>query len=70
MKTFAEFNSNLDYDRAQKILKGKQQSYYKVEHTPVDVTYLTAWVDPSGTLQMRSDIYSYDKEQLKYRNKY
>ncbi len=70
MKTFAEFNSNLDYDRAQKILKGKRQSYYKVEHIPVDVTYLTAWVDPSGIFQMRSDIYSYDKEQLKYRNKY
>ncbi len=70
MKTFAGFNSNLDYDRAQKILKGKQQSYYKVEHIPVDVTYLTAWVDPSGIFQMRSDIYSYDKEQLKYRNKY
>ena len=70
MKTFAEFNSNLDYDRAQKILKGKKQSYYKVEHVPVEVTYLTAWVDPSGIFQMRNDIYSYDKEQLKYRNRY
>ncbi len=70
MKTFAEFNSNLDYDRAQKILKGKKQSYYKVEHVPVEVTYLTAWVDPSGIFQMRNDIYRYDKEQLKYRNRY
>ncbi len=70
MRTFAEFNPNLDYDRAQKILKGKKQSYYQVEHIPVEVTYLTAWVDPSGTLQMRGDIYSYDKEQLKHRNRY
>ena len=70
MKTFAGFNSNLDYDRAQKILKGKKQAYYQVEHVPVDVTYYTAWVDPSGLLQLRSDIYSYDKEQLKYRNRY
>ena len=70
MKTFAEFNPNLDYDRAQKILKGKKQSYYNIEHVPVDVTYLTAWVDPSGVLQLRGDIYSYDKEQLKYRNRY
>ena len=70
MKTFAEFNPNLEYDRAQKILKGKKQAYYQVEHVPVDVTYLTAWVDPSGVLQLRSDIYSYDKEQLKHRNRY
>ncbi|MEA3454930.1 MAG: L,D-transpeptidase family protein [Campylobacterota bacterium] len=70
MRTFAEFNPNLDYDRAQKILKGKKQSYYQVEHVPVDVTYLTAWVDPSGVLQLRGDIYSYDKEQLKHRNRY
>ncbi len=70
MRTFAEFNPNLNYDSAQKILKGKKQSYYKVEHVPVDVTYLTAWVDPSGVLQLRNDIYSYDKEQLKHRNRY
>jgi len=70
MKTFARFNPNLDYDRAQKILKGKRQSYYQIEHVPVDVTYLTAWVDPSGSLQLRNDIYSYDKEQLKHRNWY
>jgi len=70
IKTFADFNPNLDYDRAQKILKGKKQSYFQVEHVPVDVTYLTAWVDPSGVFQMRGDIYGYDKEQLKYRNRY
>ena len=70
MKTFAKFNDNLDYDTAKKILKGRKQTYYPVEHIPVNVTYLTAWVDPSGTLQMRNDVYGYDKEQLKYRNKY
>jgi|LGOV01.1.fsa_nt_gb murein L,D-transpeptidase YcbB/YkuD len=70
MKTFAGFNPNLDYGRAQKILKGKKQAYYQVEHVPVEVTYLTTWVDPSGVLQLRSDIYSYDKEQLKHRNRY
>jgi len=70
MKTFAKFNDNLDYATAQKILKGKKQTYYPVENIPVDVTYLTTWVDPNGTLQMRNDIYGYDKEQLKYRNRY
>lgn len=70
MKTFAGFNGNLDYTRAQKILKGKKQTYYKVEDIPIDVTYLTAWVDPDGILQLRNDIYDYDKEQLKHRNHY
>ena len=70
LKTFAELNPNLDYGRAKKILKGKKQTYYNVQEIPVDVAYLTAWVDPSGTLQMRRDVYGYDKEQLKYRNRY
>ncbi len=70
LKTFAELNPNLDYDTAKKILKGKKQSYYNVSEVPVDVAYLTAWVDPDGILQMRGDIYGYDKEQLKYRNRY
>ena len=70
LKTFAELNPNLDYAQAQKILKGKKQTYYNVQEVPVDVAYLTAWVDPDGILQMRADIYGYDKEQLKYRNRY
>ena len=70
LKTFAELNPNIDYSKAQKILKGKKQTYYNVQEVPVDVVYLTAWVDPSGILQMRRDIYGYDKEQLKYRNRY
>jgi len=70
MKTFSSFNDNLDYDKAKKILKGKKQTYFPVDEIPVDVIYLTAWVDPDGILQMRNDIYGYDKEQLKYRNNY
>lgn len=70
MKTFANLNSNLDYDKAQKILKGKKTSYYQIEQVPVDITYLTAWVDPNGVFQMRGDIYGFDKEQLKHRNNY
>jgi len=70
LKTFAELNPNLDYGKAQKILKGKKQAYYNIEHIPVDVAYLTAWVDDNGLLQLRRDVYGYDKEQLKYRNRY
>jgi len=31
---------------------------------PVDVVYLTAYVDYEGVLQFRDDIYGYDKMQL------
>jgi murein L,D-transpeptidase YcbB/YkuD len=71
LKTFATFNDNVDYDLSKKRLKGKKQIYLNLnEDVPVDVTYLTAWVDPSGTLQMRNDIYNYDNMQLKYQRRY
>lgn len=66
LKTFAKFNSNLSYDKSQKILKGKDRTHISLkERVPVDIIYLTAWVDYDGKLQFRNDIYGYDKMQLK-----
>ncbi len=66
LKTFARFNSNVDFEKSQKILKGKDRTYISLkERVPVDVIYLTAWVDYDGNLQFRDDIYHYDKMQLK-----
>jgi murein L,D-transpeptidase YcbB/YkuD len=66
LRTFSTFNNNLDFDKSQKILKGKKNSYIKLEKkVPVDVVYLTAWVDYNGKLQFRNDIYHYDEMQLK-----
>ncbi|CAA6800052.1 MAG: Unknown protein [uncultured Sulfurovum sp.] len=66
LKTFASFNSNLDYEKSKNILKGKDKTYYSLKETvPVDVVYLTAWVDYDGQIQFRNDIYNYDKMQLK-----
>jgi len=71
LKTFSSFNSRLDYDKAKKILKTKKQTYINLnQKVPVDIAYLTAWVDHNGVLQLRNDIYGYDKMQLKYRRKY
>jgi len=65
LKTFASFNESVDYTKAQKILKGKKKAYYALNNkVPVDVVYLTAYVDYSGVLQFRNDIYGYDKMQL------
>lgn len=66
LKTFASFNTNVDYTKAKKILKGKEKTYYNLkEPVPIDVVYLTAWVDYDGQLQFRNDIYNYDTMQLK-----
>jgi len=66
LRTFSTFNENLDFDKAQKRLKGKKKEYVVLkEKVPVDVIYLTAWVDYEGKLQFRDDVYGYDKMQLK-----
>lgn len=65
LKTFSTFNENIDFDKAQKRLKGKKKAYLSLENrVPVDVVYLTSYVDYNGTLQFRDDIYGYDKMQL------
>jgi len=66
LKTFSNFNTNVDFNKSQKILKGKKKTYISLEETvPVDVVYLTAWVGYDGKLQFRNDIYNYDAMQLK-----
>jgi murein L,D-transpeptidase YcbB/YkuD len=66
LKIFSKFNSNVDYKKSKKILKGKVKTYFSLkEQVPVDVIYLTSWVDYNGKLQFRNDIYGYDKMQLK-----
>jgi len=66
LKTFASFNSNIDFTKSQEILKGKTKTHMRLKQSvPVDVIYLTAWVDYDGKLQFRNDIYRYDEMQLK-----
>jgi len=65
LKTFSTFNDTVNFDKSQRILKGKRRTYLSLDSTvPVDVVYLTAWVDYNGTLQFRNDVYGYDKMQI------
>jgi len=70
LKTFATFNASVDFKRSQKRLKGRSKAYLKLDNpVPVDIVYLTAYVDYDGVLQFRDDIYGYDKMQLQsYKN--
>ena len=66
LQTFTTFNSNINFEKAQETLKGKKKKYYNLKETvPIDVIYLTAWVDYDGKLQFRNDVYGYDAMQLK-----
>jgi len=66
LRTFSTFNDNLDFEKAQKILKGKKNTNISLkEKVPVDIVYLTAWIDYDGALQFRDDVYHYDEMQLK-----
>ena len=66
LKTFTTFNSNINFEKAQETLKGKKKKYFNLkEKVPVDVIYLTAWVDYDGKIQFRNDVYGYDRMQLK-----
>lgn len=66
LKTFSTFNENVDFEKSQTILKGKKKAYLNVPNkVPVDIIYLTAYVDYDGVLQFRNDIYGYDEMQLK-----
>jgi murein L,D-transpeptidase YcbB/YkuD len=65
LRTFASFEKGVDFEKAQEILEGKKNVYVKLrEKVPVDIIYLTAWVDYDGKLQFRDDVYHYDHMQL------
>ncbi len=65
LETFSTFNDNVDFEKAQERLEGKKKEFLPLtEKVPVDVVYLTAYVDYDGVLQFRNDIYGYDKMQL------
>ncbi len=65
LEIFSTFNDNVDFEKAQERLKSTKKEFLTLtEKVPVDVVYLTAYVDYDGVLQFRNDIYGYDKMQL------
>lgn len=65
LETFSTFNDTVDFEKSQERLKGTKKAYLNLtSKVPVDVIYLTAYVDYDGVLQFRNDIYDYDAMQL------
>jgi len=66
LESLALFNDNIHVDEVMKRLEGTEKQTISLKHrVPVDITYLTAFVDPYGNLNFRSDVYHYDKYQMK-----
>lgn len=65
LRFFAGLNANIDYNKALKKLEGKRNEHIPLQvQVPVDIVYLTAFVDYNGNLQFRPDVYLYDRMQL------
>ena len=66
LKTLSLFNDNIDVEELMALLKTKHKKTVVLKHkVPVDITYLTAFVDDYGNLNFRRDVYGYDGYQLK-----
>jgi len=66
LKAFSLYNDNIDVEAIMKRLQGTEKKIINLEHKiPVDITYLTAFVDPYGNMNFRKDVYKYDKYTLK-----
>ena len=66
LESLALFNDNIDVDGVMKQLEGTEKKTIVLNHSvPIDITYLTAFIDPYGYLNFRKDIYHYDRYQLK-----
>ena len=66
LEALALYNSNVHVDNIMKRLGTNDNKQIGLRRRiPVDITYLTSFVDDYGNLHFRRDIYGYDRLQLK-----
>jgi len=75
LKAFARYNDNIDVPAIMKRLEGIEKKTINLKtKVPIDITYLTAFVDAYGNINFRKDVYGYDRytfDSYKYKvNKY
>jgi len=65
LETFSKMDPKIDFEKAQATLEHNKKKPLRLSHSiPVDMIYLTTWVNGDGTVEFRDDIYGYDKMQL------
>ena len=66
LATFAKHERGINYNRAKRILKGKEKTQYNLtQPVPVHIVYLTARVKRDGLLHYFPDVYGYDAKQTR-----
>ncbi len=66
LKAIALFNNNINVEKVMKKLGTTENTAIGLRHKiPIDIVYLTSFVDDYGNLHFRKDIYGYDRLQLK-----
>jgi murein L,D-transpeptidase YcbB/YkuD len=66
LKILAHYNENIDVDSIMEKLGTTEKETISLKKVvPVDITYLTAFVDDYNNIHFRKDIYNYDKYQFK-----
>ena len=65
LETFSIMDSKINFEKAQATLEHNKKTPLRLSHSiPIDMIYLTTWVEEDGTVAFRDDIYGYDKMQL------
>ena len=65
LENFADLDAKLDFKKAKETLEHNKKTPLRLSHTiPVDLVYLTTWVEMDGMVHFRDDIYGYDSMQL------
>ena len=66
LEALSLYNSNINVDSIMKRLGTNDNKHIGLRRKiPVDITYLTSFIDDYGNLHFRRDIYGYDRLQLK-----
>ncbi|WP_415407647.1 L,D-transpeptidase family protein [Sulfurovum sp. CS9] len=65
LETFSTIDAKVDFQKAEKILEHNRKTPIRLAKSiPIDMVYLTTWVNTEGTIEFRDDIYGYDKLHL------
>lgn len=65
LETFSKIEPDINFEKAKAVLEENKKTPIRLSNTvPVDLIYITTWVENDGTVAFRDDIYGYDKLQL------
>ncbi|MCF6207666.1 MAG: L,D-transpeptidase family protein [Sulfurovum sp.] len=66
LETFSKIDPKIKMEKAKHILEQNRNTPINLSKSiPIDIIYLSAWVNPDGEVQFREDIYGYDALQIK-----